>query len=426
MSKRSAFFVWTMGGLLALVLSTSAFAQAGMSEVRGKITDADGNPLAGVAITFTSTVRDSASYTTKTNKKGRYFLDGLVYYNEGRWKVTVAHESLVPVWVRIESRTQTALVDKFDKNLKPGQNVPLLNLRAFGSGVVDVKLGTAAAAVQVVESGSGDVPVASGGAAPVPKDPWAQATVLVSQGKLEESLPLFEKAVSREPENVERRVAYAKVLYQRRNLGEATRQAAKATELDPASLEAHMVLYSIHVAGQNLAAASASLDEALEVAPQDLRVLKQVAFLADQGGDSEKAMDAHRRIVEAEPTSVESWLALGGLYADAGKTDESKAAYEKVVELDPANAHTAFFNLGALLMNKGSLSAADSKRAVEAFSRAVEIKPDYAAAWQQRAFALLGTGDTKGAATSLAKYLEHAPDAPDADGMQALMQDLRK
>ena len=93
-----------------------------------------------------------------------------------------------------------------------------------------------------------------------------------------------------------------------------------------------------------------------------------------------------------------------------------------MVELDPENAHQAFFNLGVLLVKNGSSDAETSKRAVDAFSRAVEIKPDYAAAWQQRAFAQMGTGDMKGAADSLRSYLEHAPDAADAADMKGLIQ----
>jgi tetratricopeptide (TPR) repeat protein len=420
-TKRSLFLA-----ALMLLAALPVFGQAGMGEIRGKVTDADGNPLAGVEVTFSSTVNDTAVYTAKTNKKGRFLRSGIVYYHEGRWKVTVDHEDYVPVWVHIESRTQTALVDKFDKDLKPGTGIPLFYLRAFGKGVIDIKLAPAGE----VASAEGAIPGQSGStanaAAVMPKDPWQLATTLVSQGRLEDSLPQFAKAVNEEPENLERRVAYAKVLYQQTKYGDALQQATKATELNPQSLEANMVLYSIHVASENLAAAASSLDQALELAPDDLRVLNQIAFLADRSDDPEKAIGAYEKITEVEPDNVDAWVALGGLYADTGRMQESAKAYEKVGELDPANAHQAFYNLGVLLMNKQNASAADSKRAVQALMQAVEIKDDYPLAWQKLGYAKLGIGDIAGAVSALEKYVELSPNAKDAAEVKSMAAALKQ
>ena len=412
--------------VLMLLTSLPIFGQAGMGEIRGKVTDADGNPLAGVAVTFSSTVNETAVYTAKTNKKGRFLRTGIVYFHEGRWKVTVDHEDYVPVWVHIESRTQTALVDKFDKDLKPGAAIPLFYLRAFGKGVIDIKLAPADA----VASADGTIPGQSGSTAnaggAMPKDPWQLATTLVSQGRLADSLPQFAKAVKEEPEDLERRVAYAKVLYQQTKYSDALAQATKATELDPQSLEANMVLYSIHVASENMAAASDSLDQALELAPDDLRVLNQVAFLADRSDDPEKAIGAFEKITEVEPGNIDAWVALGGLYADTGQMQKSAAAYQKVGELDPENAHQAFYNLGVLLMNKKNASAADSKRAVQAFTQAVDIKDNYPQAWQKLGYARLGVGDIAGAVSALEKYVELAPNAKDAAEVKSMAAALKQ
>ena len=84
-----------------------------------------------------------------------------------------------------------------------------------------------------------------------------------------------------------------------------------------------------------------------------------------------------------------------------------------------------FFNLGALLMNKRDRTEEDTTRAIEAFRKAVELKPDYGQARKQLAFALLGTGDRAGAKAELEAYVAAAPDAPDSAQMKALIESLQ-
>jgi Flp pilus assembly protein TadD len=245
-----------------------------------------------------------------------------------------------------------------------------------------------------------------------------------AEGDLEGSIEFFEKAIEDEPEDPERHTAMASALYQLDRLEEAESHARTAVELNPQNIDAHMSLYSIHVAKGELDQAKLALDQTRSLAPDDIRVLKQLAFVADQVGNTDDAIAAWERVSELDPGDTEAWMNLGDLYAGSGDTAKSEQAYQRVTELDPANAHQIFFNLGALIMNRASRSDADTRRAVELFRKAVEIKPNYAQAHQQLAFALLGVGDRTGAKQSLEQYVKHAPGAPDAARMQALIQSL--
>jgi regulator of sirC expression with transglutaminase-like and TPR domain len=81
-----------------------------------------------------------------------------------------------------------------------------------------------------------------------------------------------------------------------------------------------------------------------------------------------------------------------------------------------------FFNIGALIMNRSTRTEEETAKAIEAFRKAIEVKPDYAVAHKQLAFALLGTGDRSGAKMELQAYVQHAPDAPDAAQMKSLAE----
>ncbi len=125
-----------------------------------------------------------------------------------------------------------------------------------------------------------------------------------------------------------------------------------------------------------------------------------------------------------EVGKADAWARLGDLYAGIGKSAKSEAAYERVGELDPEGAHRVFFNIGALIMNRTSRTDAETRKAIDAFRKAIQAKADYAEAHKQLAFALLGTGDRSGAKTELLAYVQHAPNAPDAEQMKNLADAL--
>lgn len=424
MSKKTTILLFA--SLMLTVLP--ALAQPGAASARGKVVDPENQPIPDALIVFTNPANPDVRYEARTDKKGRYLVSGMPYNEVSkRWDVTVDAQGFLPTHIRVLSRTQTAVIDKFESDIKRGQQIPKITIGGFGDVTADLVLTPAdqlAAEEPTVAQGEAavisDIGPSAGAA------PWDAALTAAATGDLEGSLSHFEEALEEKPDDPQRRTAYAKVLYQLERYGPAARQAARATQLAPDSLEAQMVLYSVYVATSNLAGARAVLERALEIAPEDPNVLGQVAFVAEQTGDPQEAIEAYEAITRLDPSNSNAWAALGGLYADTGQSTRSEEAFQKVVELSPDAAYQVFYNIGALILNRPSLTEADQRKAVEAFRKAIEIKPDYARAYQQLAFALLGTGDIEGAGDSLERYLELRPDAADAKDMEALLQGLRK
>jgi tetratricopeptide (TPR) repeat protein len=187
-----------------------------------------------------------------------------------------------------------------------------------------------------------------------------------------------------------------------------------------------MLLSAIYIKSGDLDSARATLDAARTLAPEDIRVYEQMAYVAKEAGEVEDQIAAYEAIAELNPGNAEAWLALGGLYAKTGQMKQSQEAYQRVVDLDPENAYQTYYNLAVLILNRDNPTEEDTRRAIEALRKAVEIKPDYAQAWKQLAFALIGAGQRPGAAEALEKYLKYKPNAPDAGQMQRLIASLRK
>jgi tetratricopeptide (TPR) repeat protein len=416
---------FTLVTLVLCMLAQGVVMAQAMSTARGIIENTEGTPLKGVRVLFRNTAREDVVYDTVTNKKGRYYIDNLLYYQnqDGRWLVTVELEGYVATSIHVESRTQTRLVEKFTKNIGPDVAAPALNIRPLGEAHVNFVLTPLDQLAQVElvqeEDTADDAPVQKA-------DPWDQALRLANEGSLEESVEFFEKAVEDEADNAGRFDTFAKVLYQLEDYDAAEEQARRAIALDPTLISTHMVIYSVQVAREDYDAARLALVAAAEQDPSDLQVMEQRAWLASQTGNLEESVEAYVAISTADPENVDAWVALGGLYAEQGLLDQSAAAYQRVVELDPANAYQTFFNIGVLIENKSVLTDADNKKVVTAFRKAVEIKPDYAEAWRRLAFASLRTGDMAGAREGLEKYIELSPDAADAAQVQGMLKALPK
>lgn len=421
--------------VLAAALAPSIEAQ-GVSEAQGKVVDREGNPVAGAVVTFRAGANTANEYSGATNAKGRYFVQGLYTPKEDEsWFITIEKEGMLPVQVRVESRTVNRVLvgDIMEEPLSFEEKVPPIKIRPLGNATVDFTMAPAEAVqAEAKQPAAGLIDPATGAAAaeaqaePPKKDPWDEGARLAGAGELEAAAEAFGKAVEEEPEAAERHEALAKVLYRLERKDAALAAAKRAVELAPEGVGPRMVVYSVQVSQEDWDGARATLDAARQVAPTDVRVLEQMAFVAERTDRPDDALAAYTAIIEIDPTNTDAWAALGGLHAQAGRSTESEAAYGKVAELAPDSAYKTFYNIGALIMNRDERTDADMRRAIDAFRRAIEIKPDYAEAQRQLGFALLNVADRAGAKQALQAYLELRPDAPDAGQMRAIVQSLSK
>lgn len=416
---------------LSLLIALPAVAQRQDSTAKGEVSDADGNPLKGVVVKFWPETDEARIYTGKTNKKGRYFITGLYSARQGEgWHVAVEYEDWVPVEMTLENRNgqKVLLGDIKTKKLPVGAKIPSIPIRPLGTATVDFKLADAATAAELstVPGGTAADPTAvvSGGSGRK-GDVWGEALDMAAQQRWAEAVPLLAKAVEEEPEDPERLSTQAKVLYRIARFDQAKLAAEKAIEFEPGRADHYTLLYTIEVSREDLAAAAAALERARAINPNSKDVWKQTAFLASRSEDVDAEIAAYEKVVEIDAADAEAWTSLGDLYTRKGDTAKSEAAYQRVVEIAPDNAHQVFFNLGALVMNGDDLSDAQVDKAISAFRKALEIKPDYAAAYKQLGFALLNKGDRAGAKSSLEKYVELAGDAPDAASMKGIISTLQ-
>ena len=93
-----------------------------------------------------------------------------------------------------------------------------------------------------------------------------------------------------------------------------------------------------------------------------------------------------------------------------------QAALDQLQSADPDRIVDAFFQQGVLMFNEGN-----SQAAIEAFHRVLAAAPDHARAYYELGRSYLSAGDVGKAKEALEKFLEMAPNDPEAPSAEEML-----
>jgi tetratricopeptide (TPR) repeat protein len=154
------------------------------------------------------------------------------------------------------------------------------------------------------------------------------------------------------------------------------------------------------------------MDEALETIrkslinnPKNIRALdlRGGAYLKKKMWDS--AIASYAEILEINPNDPATLFNRGISYSHIKEYDLAKKDIEQAMKIDTAGKFVGYNNLGFFLKLEQKLY----KEAIEYFDKAIEVKPDFAYAYSNRAFAKINIGDASGAMKDIKKSLELDP-----------------
>ena len=126
-----------------------------------------------------------------------------------------------------------------------------------------------------------------------------------------------------------------------------------------------------------------------------------------------------KMIVEKDPSNTTSWLMIAEIALQKGNLAEGKAAIEKV-PADKITDPTVYLNMGVICYNKNI-----PKDAVEYFTKAIDMKPDFSEAYYYRGLSRYQAKDMAGARADFQKYMEIDPNGKDADTVKELLKSLK-
>ena len=163
---------------------------------------------------------------------------------------------------------------------------------------------------------------------------------LKDQGKLDEAIAAYNKALSIKPDHAD---AY-------NNMGNALKDQGKLDE------------------------AIAAYNKALSIKPDHAEAYNNMGNALEDQGKLDEAIAAYNKALSIKPDHAEAYNNMGNALKEQGKLDEAIAAYNKALSIKPDYAE-AYYNMGVTLQEQGKLD-----EAIAAYNKALLIKPDYAEA----------------------------------------------
>jgi tetratricopeptide (TPR) repeat protein len=197
------------------------------------------------------------------------------------------------------------------------------------------------------------------------------------QGKGEESLDNYKKAIELDPDSAYPHLAMAELYAQANRIQDAVKSAQKAVELNEELAGAHRLLGNIFLQ-------QASAEEKPELLDQSLQELKET--------------------VRLEPWDVDSRQRLSELYLMSGDFEEASEHLEAIIKQSP-NSYYAMYRLAQIRHEMG-----DPQRAVELYREAIEVEPRHQASRVELGRVLTELREFEEAASVYRGALELAPD----------------
>jgi len=159
----------------------------------------------------------------------------------------------------------------------------------------------------------------------------------------------------------------------------------------------------------------------------DAYVGRSKATPAGKDADLAKAAESYQKAIALKADDAAYLNNYALVLAQQKKFDEAQAQLTKAAQVDPPNAGKYYFNLGAVYVNTGNMEPATA-----AFKKAIELDPNYAEAYFQYGLSLIAkatvdngkTNAPPGTAEAFQKYLDLAPNGPNAQTAKDMMASM--
>jgi tetratricopeptide (TPR) repeat protein len=204
--------------------------------------------------------------------------------------------------------------------------------------------------------------------------------VYFSQNNTRLAKELLERAERKFPDNVEALLKLSELFYLVRQYQKAIDYVNKALKIDPNLAKGYYLKGSIYRESGDTATAISSLETATEQdnkfedAFYDLGIL----FAARK---NPVALDYYENVIRINPYNENVQYARAKLLQDLGRTDDALREYESVVKKNK-ECDNCYYNIGAIYLEIKK----DNKKALDYFTKAIEINPNYVEAYFARGY----------------------------------------
>ena len=155
--------------------------------------------------------------------------------------------------------------------------------------------------------------------------------------------------------------------------------------------------------------AKARFMEALEMKPDLPAALSGLGIVLAENGEYAEAAKVAERLLAQDPKNKTGLRVAYDSYKNLGDKEKEDATFALLAEVDPVTVSEQLYNSGAEFFSNGDIDSA-----IDYFERSVQADPSRAKAHYQLGLCYVNKEQNAKAKEHLAKFVELAPDDPDA------------
>ena len=207
-----------------------------------------------------------------------------------------------------------------------------------------------------------------------------QAKIAQAEKKLpDEVIKLLQNVFSRDPDNIEGRVAQAEALIGKGDLKQGTGILENVDKTYPNNAGVNTQLALAYVQAKDTNQAMAELDQAVSIAPKYIEAIVLLAQLRLRAGDARSVIGSLESALKLRPDAVQIRTLLSDAYQAVGRSDDSTGLFRDQVQKTP-DSPQAYVLLGVVLRRQNK-----NDEARKAFEKTLELDPENAVAIDQLA-----------------------------------------
>lgn len=205
------------------------------------------------------------------------------------------------------------------------------------------------------------------------------------------------------PDNTAAMLKLAEIYFLVKQYQKSIDYANKALKIDENIAKAYYIKGSVYRESGDTAKAISSLETVLEQDNKNEDAFYDLGVMFAARKNS-LALDYYKNALQINPNNTNTLYALAKFLQDIGKTDEAIAQYESILKLDK-QCKTCCYNLGAIYVEIKK----DYKKALEYFTKAIEINSNYLEAYFARGYTYTKLKDKESAKADYSMCLKLQP-----------------
>ncbi|MFO0946029.1 MAG: tetratricopeptide repeat protein [Planctomycetota bacterium] len=223
---------------------------------------------------------------------------------------------------------------------------------------------------------------------------------LYVNGKVDQALVYYEKALDVNPSYLKGQVLFADILVDKGRSDEALQRYQLALKENAQFIPARMGLGKFFLDRKMYSSAIEQFQKVLEIEPDNTEAKLKRSLALHGAGRKDETYAGILDLLKEQPKNSRLRATLGDIYAEEGKAEKAREEYEAAIRMNVREG-AAYNGLGTLLARSGAFA-----KSVEFFEKAIENEPDNPSAYDNLGSALAALGKTRDAVVQFRKALE--------------------